>query len=202
MANYGNTKDKPCSPVLLLVDEAGRTAIPSLADRATAVVGRGIYLWMAIQSLSQLDAVYGQSRAQILRDNMEIQIFYRLSDLKTAEYLEKRLGKRSSFAHSHTKHHGSESEGLSEQGIPVMTAQEIMRMRDEDIIGFHRSLPPFRAKRMDWRHFPDLAQRVGIEPPSLSPLPDNDHQLPALTTSDTETPPALYFDPDTLMETA
>ena len=29
-----------------------------------------------------------------------------------------------------------------------MTAQAIKQMRDEDIIGFHRRMPPFRAKRM------------------------------------------------------
>jgi hypothetical protein len=56
-----------CNPVLLLIDEAGRTAIPTLADHSTTVVGRGISLWIAVQSLSQLDAVYGRVRAQVLR---------------------------------------------------------------------------------------------------------------------------------------
>jgi hypothetical protein len=92
----------------------------------------------AIQSLSQLDAVYGKSRAQILRDNMESQIYYRPSNQQTVEYLERCLGKRSSYAHSHTKHEGAEtSEGLSEQGIPLLTAQDIKRMGDED------GLPPW-----------------------------------------------------------
>ena len=76
-----------CQPVLLLIDEAGRTAIPSLADHATTVVGRGITLWLAVQSLSQLETVYGKARAQVLRDNMESQIYYRPTDLATAKYL-------------------------------------------------------------------------------------------------------------------
>src|SRR6266567_1048966 len=51
---YDAHQGKDCRPLLLLIDEAGRTAIPTLADHATTVVGRGISLWIAIQSLSQL----------------------------------------------------------------------------------------------------------------------------------------------------
>ena len=72
------------------------------------------------------------------------------------------------------------SEGRMEQGIPLLTAQEIKQMADEDVIGFHRQLPPFMAKRMDWRHFPDLVKRQGMPPPELSPLPDLAEPLPAL----------------------
>jgi hypothetical protein len=44
-------------------------------------------------------------------------------------------------------------------------------MRDEDIIGFHRRLPPFRAKRVDWRNHPLLVKRRNIPPPELTTLP-------------------------------
>ena len=83
---YDASQGKRCQPVLLLIDEAGRTAIPSLADHATTVVGRGISLWIAIQSLSQLETVYGKPRATVLRDNMDSQIFYRPSNQQTADY--------------------------------------------------------------------------------------------------------------------
>ena len=61
-----------------------------------------------------------------------------------------------------------------------MTAQEIKQMADEDIIGFHRQLPPFTAKRMDWRHFPILRERHAMPPPALSTLPDLAETLPAI----------------------
>jgi type IV secretory pathway TraG/TraD family ATPase VirD4 len=151
---YDKRGGQNCAPVLLLVDEAGRTAIPSLADHATTVVGRGISLWIAVQSLSQLDAVYGKTRAKILRDNMESQIYYRPANQETADYLEHSLGRRSQYARSETEREGMKvSQGLSEQAVPLLTAQEIKRMKDEDIIGFHRRLYPFQAKRMDWRRF-------------------------------------------------
>jgi type IV secretion system protein VirD4 len=180
-ATYDNAKGVDCQPVLLLIDEAGRTAIPSLADHATTVVGRGISLWIAIQDLNQLDAVYGRHRAHVLRNNMETQLYYRPNDQDTAEYLERCLGRKSDYAHSQTLREGEESsEGRMEQGIPLLTAQEIKQLKDEDIIGFHRQLPPFRAKRMDWRHFPILKERQAMPPPELSVLPNLAETLPAI----------------------
>ncbi len=172
ITTYDKAQGDKCKPVLLLIDEAGRTAIPSLADHATTVVGRGISLWIAVQSLSQLEAVYGKARAQILRDNMDSQIYYRPSNQVTAEYLERCLGKKSEYAQSLTSREGDEtSHGRSEQGIPLMTAWEIKQLKDNEIIGFHRRLPPFKATRMDWRRFSFLAQRQRMPAPQLSPLP-------------------------------
>jgi type IV secretory pathway TraG/TraD family ATPase VirD4 len=90
----------------------------------------------------------GTQRATILRDNMESRIFYRPNDQETAEYIERCLGRKSDYAHSQTLRDGEEtSQGRMEQGIPLMTAQEIKQIPDERIIGFHRQLPPFLATR-------------------------------------------------------
>jgi type IV secretion system protein VirD4 len=181
-ATYDNAKGVDCQPVLLLIDEAGRTAIPSLADHASTVVSRGISLLIAVQSLSQLNVVYGTQWATILRDNMDSRTFYRPNDQETAEYLERCLGRKSDYAHSRTLRDGEEtSEGRMEQGVSLMTAQEIKQMPDEQIIGFHRELPPFLATRMDWRRFPVLMERQAISPPELSVLPALPETLPVLT---------------------
>ena len=179
--------------MLLLIDEAGRTAIPMLSDQATTVVGRGISLWIAVQSLSQLDVVYGKGRAQVLRDNMESQLYYRPTDLATAEYIARRLGDKSAYAHSTTLRDGEEtSEGRAERAIPLLTAQEIMQMRDEEVIAFHRRLPPFRVHRMDWRTYPLFRKRIAMHPPQLAVLPE----VSALPLTQEEAGHAAYIDPD------
>lgn len=62
------------------------------------------------------------------------------------------------YAHSTTEREGAEvQEGLIEQAIPLLTSQDILQLTDEEIIGFHRHLPPFRLRRMDWRGDPILA---------------------------------------------
>lgn len=190
---FDKAAGKGCKPVLLLVDEAGRTAIPTLADSATTVVGRGITLWLAIQSLSQLEAVYGKARAQVLKDNMESQIYYRPTDLATAKYLENRLGEKSGYARSETIRTGAETaQGKSEQGIPLMTAQEIMQMKDEHILLFHRRLPPMKARRVDWRGESELMKRRQIKPAQAATLPDV-----SLFLHDMDDPPEQtgYIDP-------
>jgi type IV secretion system protein VirD4 len=194
ITTYDSVGGRDCQPVLLLVDEAGRTAIPGLADYATTVVGRGITLWIAIQSLSQLEAIYGQARAEILRDNMETQLYYRPANQATAEYLERCLGKRSAYAESHTTRHGQESsEGRSEQGVPLLTAWEIKQLHDEQIIGFHRRLPPFRAHRMDWRDIQTLVTRHGLTPPVLPSLPGLEEMVVPVGGEVFSSP---YVDPD------
>src|SRR2546421_1017654 len=172
ITTYDTVEGKGCKPVLLLVDEAGRTAIPSLADHATTVVGRGISLWIAVQSLEQLRAEYGDARAQVILDNMETQLYYRPSGQKTADYLEHCLGRKSGYARSQTLKEGEETaQGKSEQGIPLMTATDIKQMKDEQIIGFHRRLPPFKMKRIDWRQHQALIKLRQLPAPHLLPLP-------------------------------
>jgi type IV secretory pathway TraG/TraD family ATPase VirD4 len=143
-----------------------------LADQATTVVGRKVYLWVAVQDLAQLETVYGRARANTLRNNMETQIYYRPNEDKTAEYLERRLGRVSDYAHSQTaREEGKVSLGLAEQAVPLMTSQNIMQMNDEAILAFHRNLPPMRLKRMDWRDHSQLAKKRNIPPPALAALP-------------------------------
>lgn len=173
---YDKNQGNGCQPVLLLVDEAGRTAIPQLSDHATTVAGRDISMALFVQSLSQLETIYGRARAQTLKDNCDTQLYYPPTDLTTAKHLEDALGSQSGFAHSITAKEGSEeSVGQSERPIPLLTAQEIKQLNDTEIIGFHRHMLPFRINRLDWRRH-DLLQRKRTYPlptlPELLPIHD------------------------------
>jgi type IV secretion system protein VirD4 len=189
-------KEKGCCPVLMLLDEAGRVKIPELYEHATTVVGRQISLWVAIQSIKQLDAIYGPANAEVILDNMDTQIFYR-QRRATAKYLEGELGRKSEYSHSESRRDGGyETEGLSEQGVPVMTANQIKQMEDWDILVFHHNLPAFRARRMNWLEHPILRERQAKKPPPLSPLPPLTpielRRLPVLPTDDLMNPDERY----------
>jgi type IV secretory pathway TraG/TraD family ATPase VirD4 len=117
--------------------------------------------------------VYGNERAQVLRDNMETQLYYRPADLTTARYLEERLGDVSAFAVSETTREGTTtSEGRSERGVPLLSTQAALQLPDPHIIGFHRHLPPLKLARVDWRPEPALSTRRQLPPPALPTLPD------------------------------
>jgi type IV secretion system protein VirD4 len=159
------------------------------------VVGRGITLWLAIQSLAQLDVVYGRERATVLRDTAETQIYYRPYNQETADYLEHCLGRKSDYAHSETLREGTTaSEGRAEQGVPLLTAWEIKQLGDEDVLLFHRRLPPIRAKRMDWWRYLILVKRYKLPVPPLTNLPP----LSELPLRNTSKPAYKLVDPDKL----
>ncbi len=192
VAHYDGTGGAGCHPVLLLLDEAARFAVPSLPEYAATVPGRGISLWVAVQSLSQLEGVYGRAGALALREALESQVFYRPSDLATAQFLEERLGQVSAYAHSvsHGQDGGRSSEGRSERPVALLTAQEVLQLPAEQVLLFHRDRPPGRQQRADWRTVPALRTRQGLavpaigELPAVPPLPD----LPQPSTATTDTP--------------
>jgi type IV secretory pathway TraG/TraD family ATPase VirD4 len=170
ISTYDKRKGEGCFPLLLLLDEAGRVKIPDLDEYATTVVGRHISLWVAIQSIKQLD-IYGQANAETLLDNMDTQIFYRQKGA-TARYLEREVGYRSAYSRStSSREGGGDTQGMAEQRVPLWTANQFKQMRDEDIIVFHHNLPPFLARRMSWLEHPILRKRKAMEPAQLSPLP-------------------------------
>jgi hypothetical protein len=68
--------------------------------------------------------------------------------------------------------------------VPLMTVQDITQLSETEIIGVHRNLKPFRAKRMDWREYPHHVQRTKIPPPALPQLEPVDERLPDLSSHD------------------
>ncbi len=103
---------------------------------------------------------------------MESQLYYRPTDLATASYLAERLGSISAYAKTISLRDGEETgEGRAERPIPLLSAQQILQLPDDAVIGFHRNLPPFRLRRMDWRELPELAKRRSLAPPQLPSLP-------------------------------
>jgi type IV secretion system protein VirD4 len=163
--------EKGCYPVLFLIDEAGRAAIPKLYEYAVTVVGRQISLWIAMQSIVQLEAIYGWAHAQELLENLDTKIFYRQGHV-TAEYLEKELGEKSEFSRSHSSREGgSETQSLSERAVSLLSDTQIKQMEDWEVIIRHHNVPPFWARRVNWLEHPILRERQAKRPPALSPLP-------------------------------
>jgi type IV secretory pathway TraG/TraD family ATPase VirD4 len=140
---YDMAPDKrKCRQLLLSIEEAGRTGIPDLPEHVSTLRSRKISVSANFQDRSQGYALYGRDRAINMFNNFRYQIYFKQEDLETAQYLEKRCGSISGFAHSTTEHEGSTSRGESEQKIPLITAQYIMYdMPDTEILGFWGKRP-------------------------------------------------------------
>jgi type IV secretion system protein VirD4 len=127
ISTHDKRKGKGCYPLLLLLDEAGRVKIPDLDEYATTVVGRQISLWVAIQSIKQLD-VYGEANAETLMDNMDTQIFYRQRGA-TARFLEREVGYHSGYSRStSSREGGAQTHGMAEQRVPLWSANQFKQI--------------------------------------------------------------------------
>jgi type IV secretory pathway TraG/TraD family ATPase VirD4 len=130
---------------------------------------------------------------------METHLYYPPNDIGTAKYIADWLGEKSEYAHSTTAKDGEEERvGLTERGVPLLTAQEIAQLSDEEIICFHRRLPPLKLTRMDWRRHPVLVQRRSIPQPALAPLPPVADTPREKAPAQTYRFPSGYFDIDLL----
>jgi type IV secretory pathway TraG/TraD family ATPase VirD4 len=196
-AEQEGSQDK-CRRVLCLIDEAGRTAsLASLPDHLTTVRSRGISIIVAIQTLSQLTALY-PARADDVLNNCASHLYYQPFSYKTAAELAQWLGYTSGFAQSTSTHGDIEtSQGLSEREVPVLSADEIRLIGEDAVLGFQPGIRPFLARRMDWHRFGVLTHRTAMKPPPLSVLPSLPDPLPMMTASITavEQQPEIETEP-------
>jgi type IV secretion system protein VirD4 len=174
MSCFDQTEGIGCRPVLMCLDEIGRTPIPDLDGFVSTVRSRNIFMQLFAQSFSQLEKNYGEKAAQTISANMDTHIILRPNDKDTAADIEEWLGRGSQFAESINVKQGSEmlSESLSEQGIPVMSARELQEMNDKHAIIFHRNYKPMKALRLKWWQSNMLKKRQDLTPPVLQTLPN------------------------------
>ncbi len=78
-------------PLLLILDEAGRTPFADLPDFLVTMRSRRISCAVLVQALSQLRAAYGEQASTIL-GNCAVHVYARSEDLATAEHVSERLG--------------------------------------------------------------------------------------------------------------
>ena len=192
-------EEDACRPVLFLIDEAGRTAsLASLPDHLTTVRSRGISLIVAIQTLSQLNALY-HDRAEDVINNCLSQLYYQPFSYKTASELAQWLGYKSEFATSYSTHGAHQtSEGRSEREVPLLSPDEIRLIGEDAVLVFQPGIRPFLARRVNWHRFPLLKERSAITPPPVPLLPALSESLPASAWRRQERWSQIPIDPDAI----
>ena len=82
--------------VNVILEELGNigAALPQLANWMTASRSRNMRFYLVLQSLSQLETLYGKSRADTILDNASTIAAFRVSNWETLEELSKKCGRR------------------------------------------------------------------------------------------------------------
>ena len=124
--------------IVFLLDEFGNT--PPLKDiKSMCSVGRsrGLFFVFYLQSIQQLDDLYGKEVSQIVQDNCGLQ-FLKTNSQDTAEQVSARLGTHGvqttslNYSMSFTNNNGSKGTSLISRRL--MTADEIKQLNYQTII--------------------------------------------------------------------
>jgi type IV secretion system protein VirD4 len=127
-------------PITMMLDEfANIGVIPDFETTISLARGRGVAIWLGIQSLSQLDKSYGHANAQTIITNCSTKIALHGLDVQTAKYVSEMLGEstvvanRSSYTFSPTGLIGVGRQG-TEHRRSLMTPDEVMRLSETEAI--------------------------------------------------------------------
>jgi type IV secretion system protein VirD4 len=159
-------------PMLLALDEAGRTPIPRLDNMVSTVAGRGMSAVVYVQDLAQLEAAYGRERAATIRSGCHSQLYYRPTDQRTAEHVSRILGNtsvedirvtRKGFVEAPSRSYGQMKREL-------MTPDEVRtRLGSDEVIAVAGAKAPIRAKRLEWFRLLPGAEAFSRESPAEEP---------------------------------
>lgn len=185
--------------VLFMFDEAKKAAVSGLPDLLSTIAGRGVSVVTYVQDVEQMVELYGQSGAASLLSNSQNQLWYTPADLKSAEYLSRRLG-RYSYMQKGTNSSTSRSyggakmeenalgaifgtvsttsgESLTETDRELMTPDELLQMDRERVLVFAGTFPAAKLARLDWRGKTNLEALAKLPPVGLAALHYTPHTI-------------------------
>lgn len=125
-------------PVTMLLDEfANVGTIPNFETTISLARGRGVALWLGIQSLGQLEARYGKANARTIVSNCGTKVALSGLDVESAEYVSRALGEATVEGRSSSRHGTlSPTYGAteSEHGRRLLTPDEVRRIAGDSAI--------------------------------------------------------------------
>lgn len=155
---------------LFLIDEAfqlGKDFMPILKARD---VGRkyGMTLALLYQSVGQLVTNYGEDGRKAFFESAAYRIYSAIQDQQTAQQLSDECGNYTGYTRSRSSNmrwglFGNDSFGASRQivKVPLITADEVKRMRRDEALVFTVGNRPLRVSRPIYWRRPDMLKRVG-----------------------------------------
>lgn len=162
IAAMTRTQGKPQKPVLFLIDEFPTLNYMKPVESGIGyLAGYGVVLWMFIQDLSQLKAIYPKWESFL--SNCGVRMAFGTNDVETAKVLSDMLGTTTIQTRSSGTSReaglklagGSISKNYSESARQLMTPDEVMRMPFDSQLIFIQGFKPVVAEKI--RYFDDEA---------------------------------------------
>lgn len=168
------------SQVLFMLDEvANMGKLQGLSESLTLLPALGVRVWMIVQSLDQLRAVYGRETTNTILSQAEVKQYFVVEDAALADQLSKALGMRTVKVATIGLGRDKEddpTESWSETQRPLMSADQIRALPASEQIVQIQSQPPIRAGRLaywqvaPWQDWAAPNPCEGGSPPKLAPV--------------------------------
>lgn len=151
---------------LLLMDEFARFGkLPLIADAVSTLRSKNVNICIVIQSLAQLDKIYGEHDRRIILDNCQFQVVLRANDAETQQYFSSLIGTRKGIAQSVSEswdedfdniHYSRQASEILESRIPPHEFSSLNDVLLLTPLGFYRinKIPP-NHNWFDQLHNPD-----------------------------------------------
>ena len=134
----------PGNPVWMFLDEFGHLSVTGFEVFATTSRKYKVAFALFLQSMAQLEAKYGRSKAKIIQEALGSEIYFPGMALDTARELEARLG--------------------SINKTPLRAANELIRMKDNQALLLNSNRPPVMLKTKPFFKQGSLKRRSSIHP--------------------------------------
>ena len=157
---------RPEIPVTFLLDEFAQLGrLSAVEDAVSLLAGYGAWLWLLVQDLSQLKAVY--PKWETFLANTTLQAFG-TQDQYTVRYLSEAIGAETIMVESAQQSRsapedflrpGSNTQGtaFAAHGRPLLMPDEIRRLSERQVVVLQQGQPPYLLQRLDYLTDPELA---------------------------------------------
>ena len=157
-------------PITMMLDEfANIGTIPDFPTTISLARGRGVAIWIGVQSLAQLEARYGRPNAQTIITNCATKIALHGLDVQTAEYVSRMLGDATVVVERESTTHAglldtvaSKSRSRTEHRRPLLTPDEVMRIGENEAIIRTGNRHPMRLAKSYYDEPPRTASVGGL----------------------------------------
>lgn len=157
-------------PVLLLLDELPRLGqVSGLVESLATLRSRNVHMVLIIQSLGQLDAIYGRDERKVIADNCAYKLVLGATDPETQRYFSDLAGQRTVMSHNESTSGSAatlggtpSNYGRSETGVPLLRPEEWARLTG--FVLFSPGRYPAWLQPAWWDKDPELSKLV-LDPP-------------------------------------
>ena len=123
-------------PVYFILDEFGNfPAIKDFETTISACAGRNIFFILIIQSYAQLNNVYGAAVAEIIKDNLNVHVFFGSNNPSTLEAFSQECGQQTRLSPlSALNGKGAEIESYQIETIPLVPKSKLSHFKPGECI--------------------------------------------------------------------